>query len=219
MQFSIATLLSIALGLATASPIISQRAGGPSVITGKAFQVAVQGDLREIDPENAANNAWVLSLDRVSTGFYASVIKPRNRDKTQNPTFYLNGTAGEPQTLNIDIAPLFPMSAVMSSSADIANGENVFAFRNNDSTKGWNIFMRADGTPALGGPAPGSWFVCRRPLVTTTVLMPRYVFADQSPLEGCVSVELVVLCKDLDVLPPGSTWNHDNVGDIKCVAN
>ncbi|TLS24763.1 hypothetical protein PpBr36_09110 [Pyricularia pennisetigena] len=222
MLFSTAIISTAAFGLAAASPLINRSPGGPSVIAGKGFFLAVAGDLREMDPENADNNAWVLSLQRVATGVYASVIEPRSRDKTKNPTFYLNGTAGgDQQTLNLDVPGAFPLSAVVSSSED---GENVLSFRNNDATKGLTTSKRAtDGLPILTGPSPGGWAVCRRDLPTSTgpvsVMMPRFVKAEDSAPEGCVTVDLMAMCNDLAELQPTDGWNHDNVSEIKCVAN
>ncbi|KAI6361563.1 hypothetical protein MCOR25_006467 [Pyricularia grisea] len=227
MLFSTAIISTAAFGLAAATPIITQRAGGggPSVVAGKGFFLAVQGDLREMDPENAANNAWVLSLQRVATGFYASVIEPRDRDKTKNPTFYINGTTADQQTLNLDVPGAFPLSAVVGSSEDVADGENVVSFRNNAATKGLTASKRAaDGIPILNGPSSGGgWAVCRRDLPTNTgpvsVMMPRFVKAGESAPEGCVTVDFVLLCKDLAELQPTDGWNHDNVSEISCVAN
>ncbi|TLD28158.1 hypothetical protein PspLS_04299 [Pyricularia sp. CBS 133598] len=223
MRFSTAIISTAVFGLAAASPLVNRMPGGPSIIPGKGFFLAVFGDLREMDPENAVNNAWVLSLRRVATGFYAAGIEPRSRDKTQNPTFYINGTYADEQTLKLDIPGAFPLSAVVEQNRDIADGEYVFSFRNNRETNFLGVSKRADGIPVLTGPSTGGWAVCRRDLPTNTgpvsVMMPRFVQKGDKALEGCVTVDLVAMCNDLAELQPTDGWNHDNVYDIKCVAN
>lgn len=224
MRFSTAIISTVAFGLAAASPLVNRMAGGPSVIPGKGFFLAVDGDLREMDPENAASNAWVLSLRRVATGFYAAVIEPRSRDKTQNPTFYINGTLADEQTLKYDIPGAFPLSMTVRADREVADGEYVVSFRNNDQDNFVAVAKRADGIPVLA-PAlyGGTWAVCRRDLPTSTgpvsVMLPRAVGAGQSAPEGCVTVSFVSMCTDLAELQPTDGWNHDNVYEIKCVAN
>ncbi|KAL8391949.1 hypothetical protein RB595_002238 [Gaeumannomyces hyphopodioides] len=229
---ALAMALGLGLGLTTASPIAVARAGGPAIIDGKAFQLAARGELRPLDPDNAANNAWVLSLQRLSQGVYASVVVPRSRNKTENPTFYFNRTeAGGQQTLNIDIPGVYPLVATVAGRDQAAegdhSGEHAVSFSPGGSggTPGMYWFYRSpESIPLLGGgPARvGSWAVCRRPLPLPSgpqdFLQPRYVYEDETIPSDCASVDWVVLCADMVPLKPGDSWNHDSAGDVKCVA-
>ncbi|KLU86318.1 hypothetical protein MAPG_05332 [Magnaporthiopsis poae ATCC 64411] len=234
MLFSASTTLAVALGLGltAASPIVGARAGGPAIIDGKAFQLAARGELGPLDPDNAASNAWVLGLQRISQGVYASVVIPRSRNKTENPTFYFNRTEPDgQQTLNIDIPGVYPLVATIGGrdqgTSSEQPSEHMVSFSPGGSggTPGLYWFYRSpESIPLLGGgPArDGSWAVCRRSLPLPSgpaeFLQPFYIYEDETTPSGCVSVDWVVLCADMIPLKPGDGWNHDKAGDVKCVA-
>ncbi|KAI1391567.1 uncharacterized protein F4822DRAFT_427421 [Hypoxylon trugodes] len=213
MYTKVATLSLAAL--ASASPVAR------SLSTSKAYQLQAQ----LVDPAKDLNppiSGQFLSTAHTGAGLNVATLSA-NADPS-SPPFYTNGTStdGFVDVLN-DLGTDFSWGIIVQGSdATDPNfpGEHSVSVNAGGGSDGMGI-QATDTTAQLHAPESGDFAVCTRHVDTLNEDLPvvRFVYEGETIPEGCVGVQFVPICAQLNDLPADSQTTHDFVQEVPCVAS
>ncbi|KAI1444630.1 hypothetical protein F5Y02DRAFT_389379 [Annulohypoxylon stygium] len=185
----------------------------------KAYQLQIQllDPTKDLDPSIAGSYIGTI---HVGAGLNVAVAGSSNN--SGSTPFYTNGTAadGYVDVLN-DLGTQFPWGIkVQNQTSDDATypGEHDVEIDVGGGTNGLGLITSGSDV-RLGGLSDGYYAVCTRFIgyVRSNLNVIKYVYEGEALPDGCVGIEFVPLCAELNDLPEGSEWTHDFVQEVDCV--
>ncbi|KAI1214564.1 uncharacterized protein F4807DRAFT_403766 [Annulohypoxylon truncatum] len=215
MLTSLLTSLTL-LALAGATPVPQT---AQQLSRAKAYQLQIQllDPTKDLEPSIAGTYIGTI---HVGAGLNVAVAGGRN--VSGDTPFYTNGTAAEGyvDVLN-DLGTAYPWGIKVqdqNSSDATYPGEHDVEIDVGGGSNGLGL-VTDGGEVTLGGLAAGNYAVCNRfnGYVRANLTMVKYVYEGETLPDGCVGIEFVPLCAELNTLPEGSEWTHDFVQEVDCV--
>ncbi|KAI0169714.1 hypothetical protein GGR52DRAFT_478890 [Hypoxylon sp. FL1284] len=190
----------------------------------KAFHLQVQlsNSTKDLDPP--VRGAF---LDTYHAGAAMNLAGVgAHLDTEQYAPYYVSATAdGAGTQVQSDLNTTYPWGVLVQQPDEFDPAyvqEHAVNVNVGGGTAGVSIKMQGSGkdaTPALTGPAPGTFGVCRRYIsyATRVLSVVRYFYDGEPMPSGCVPVSFVPFCAELQDFPPDSQYNHDAVKEVDCV--